>query len=63
MTPDDLQSLVESGREPAIIDLREAMIKEIQPVQIPGAYSMAFDEIEDRESEIPRDREIILYCT
>ena len=51
------------GSRPAIIDLRETMIKELQPVQIPGARSMSYDEIEHRHSEIPRDREIILYCT
>jgi hypothetical protein len=31
--------------------------------KLPGAIWMTLDEIETRHEEIPRDRDVILYCT
>ena len=46
-----------------IVDLRQPIDIEIVPCVIPGALRMAMEELEERHSEIPRDREIVLYCS
>jgi hypothetical protein len=30
---------------------------------LPGALRIAFEELEDRHGEIPRDRDIVLFCS
>jgi rhodanese-related sulfurtransferase len=30
---------------------------------IPGALRMALEELDERLSDLPREREIVLYCT
>jgi rhodanese-related sulfurtransferase len=46
-----------------IVDLRQPLDIEIVPYVIPGALRMAMEELEERHQEIPRDREIVLYCS
>ena len=46
-----------------IVDLRQVLDFEANPAVIPGALHLDPAEIENRHIEIPRDREIILYCT
>jgi rhodanese-related sulfurtransferase len=46
-----------------IIDLRQPLDIETQPYMIPGALHMAVEELERRHGEIPRDRDIVLYCS
>lgn len=58
--PDDLQVLLESGEDVLILDLRNTPPTD---PRLPGALVMRPSEIEDRHHEIPRDRDIILYCT
>ena len=33
------------------------------PQMIPGALRIAMEEIEERHGEIPRDRDVVLYCS
>jgi rhodanese-related sulfurtransferase len=30
---------------------------------VPGAIVLSPDELDERHHEIPRDREVVLYCT
>ena len=46
-----------------IVDLRQPMDIEAFPQMIPGALRMAMEEIEERHGEIPRDRDVVLYCS
>ena len=46
-----------------ILDLRPLSEFESDPLQIRGALHMGMDEVERREQEIPRDRDIVLYCS
>jgi rhodanese-related sulfurtransferase len=48
---------------PSIVDLRQPMDIEAFPQMIPGALRIAMEEIEDRHGEIPRDRDVVLYCS
>jgi membrane protein DedA with SNARE-associated domain len=46
-----------------IIDLRTAEEFAAEGAKIPGALWFDRKELEERHSEIPRDRDVILYCT
>jgi rhodanese-related sulfurtransferase len=63
ITVDELHEKQEAGERPVILDLRP--IEELQqdPVVIRGAHHTTLDEVGRRHQEIPRDREIILYCS
>lgn len=52
-----------AGDEVMIVDLRQPLDIETQPYMIPGALRMAVEELEERHQEIPRDRDIVLYCS
>jgi len=52
-----------SGRPDGFLDLRSRLELEKDPSVISGAFHMSPDEVETRHAEIPRDRDIILYCS
>jgi membrane protein DedA with SNARE-associated domain len=60
---DELKQLMDAGETPVIVDVRSRSAPLHDPRRIPGALKMTFDEIDTRLAELPRDREIILYCT
>jgi len=60
---DELRQKMEAGERPVVVDLRHAIDIDTFPHVIPGAVHMLLEEIEHRHHEIPRDREIILYCS
>jgi len=61
--PDALMTLRDGDTEVVVYDLRSAMEIEIEPRRIEGATVLHLEELDDRHEEIPRDREIILYCS
>lgn len=61
--PGEVQRRVEAGERPMIVDLRTALEQTADPYSIPGALRMAPEELEERHREIPRDVEIILFCS
>jgi membrane protein DedA with SNARE-associated domain len=63
IAPEELQRLLDSSADVLIVDLRSALDVEAHPYGIPGSLWMTPEEIEARHREIPRDREIVLYCT
>jgi membrane protein DedA with SNARE-associated domain/rhodanese-related sulfurtransferase len=63
ITVDELHQKQKSGEKPVILDLRSPVELEQNPSLICGAVHMTMDEIQLRQQEIPRDREIILYCS
>ncbi|MBZ5593818.1 MAG: VTT domain-containing protein [Acidobacteriia bacterium] len=63
ITPEELLRKMEAGEEVMIVDLRSALDVETEGHKLPGALRMAPEELEARHQEIPRDRDIILYCT
>jgi membrane protein DedA with SNARE-associated domain len=60
---DELRRRIESGEEVVVVDLRGQVEFEAEAGKIPGALHLHPDQLEERHAEIPRDREIILYCT
>lgn len=63
ITVDELHQKQEAGENPVILDLRSHAELEQDPSLIRGALHMTMDEVQHREHEIPRDRDIILYCS
>lgn len=63
MTPDELKQRLDVGEDVLIIDLRHSLDFEAEPVTIPGALQFSPDQLEQRHNQIPRDRDVVLYCT
>ncbi len=63
VTPEELKAKMDAVEPLAIVDLRHPLDFLPYPQVIPGAIRLSPKEIEQRNGEIPRDREIILYCT
>jgi membrane protein DedA with SNARE-associated domain len=63
ITPQELMDKLAAKESISIVDLRQPMDIEAFPQMIPGALRMAMEEIEERHGEIPRDRDVVLYCS
>ena len=63
ITPKELMDKLTAGETISIVDLRQPMDIEAFPQMIPGALRIAMEEIEERHREIPRDRDVVLYCS
>ena len=63
ISPEEVLKKINSGEEPLILDLRSALDFETEPQIIPGAVRLPLENLEENHQKIPRDREIILYCT
>jgi membrane protein DedA with SNARE-associated domain len=63
ITPKELMDKLTAGENISIVDLRQPMDIEAFPQMIPGALRIAMEEIEDRHGDIPRDRDVVLYCS
>ena len=63
ITPKELMDKLTAGENISIVDLRQPMDIEAFPQMIPGALRVAMEEIEERHGEIPRDRDVVLYCS
>ena len=62
ITVDELKQLMDAGGEMMIVDLRRPSDLAADPYTIPGSLQIAVEELERRHHEIPRDRDVILYC-
>jgi hypothetical protein len=64
ITPDELKRRLDAGdADLVVIDTRSALDVNAAPYTIPGALWIAAEEMDRRGHEVPRDREIVLYCT
>jgi len=63
ISPEELKEEIDSGLPVVVVDLRNRVAIEGDALQIAGALRLTPEQIEDRHVEIPRDRDIILYCT
>ena len=63
ITPKELMDKLAAKENISIVDLRQPMDIEAFPQMIPGALRIAMEEIEERHGEIPRDRDVVLYCS
>ena len=59
----ELYQLIQAGGAPVIVDVRSATARALQPSWIPGALHVPLRDVAKYVQDLPRDREIILYCT
>ena len=63
LEPVELKAMMDRGEDVFIVDLRHPLDYFPDPRVLPGAIRLMPNEILDHNSELPRDRDIILYCT
>jgi membrane protein DedA with SNARE-associated domain/rhodanese-related sulfurtransferase len=63
LTPDELRARLASADPPSVVDLRTAIAFGVTRETIPDAIRIDPEEFEARHNELPRDRDIVLYCT
>ena len=63
ITPEDLHTLLLSGRDVALFDVRLPLDLLGNAVVIPGAKRLDPDEVIAHPSLIPTDRDAVVYCT
>ena len=62
ITVDEVHRRQEAGETLLILDLRSPFELKEDPAVIRGALHVTMDELRLRQQDIPRDRDIVLYC-
>jgi membrane protein DedA with SNARE-associated domain/rhodanese-related sulfurtransferase len=63
LEPMELKRQLDEGAQVFIVDLRHPLELLPDPHTLPGALRFSPESLAARHSEIPRDREIVLFCT
>lgn len=63
ITVEELARKLDAGEPVSIIDLRHDLDVQAEPIGIPGAVHMAPSVLEQGHAVIPRDRDVVLYCS
>ena len=63
ISPEDLKRKLEAGEDVAILDLRTALDVTATPHAIPGSRWISAEALDEHLADIPRDRELVLYCS
>ncbi|MGA3373252.1 MAG: VTT domain-containing protein [Terracidiphilus sp.] len=63
LEPEELKSQLDAGEEVFIVDLRHPLELLTDPFTLPGARHFTPDTLTARHEEIPRDRDIVLFCS
>jgi membrane protein DedA with SNARE-associated domain/rhodanese-related sulfurtransferase len=63
LEPADLKALLDAGEPVFIVDLRHPLELLPDPFTLPGALHLSPEALAARIGEIPRDRDVVLYCT
>lgn len=61
--PEAVMRMMDRGEEMVIVDLRHPKAFEAEPYSIKGALRLSPEELSEKHEQIPRDRDVILYCT
>lgn len=61
--PDELAALLDGDPLPVIIDVRTASAQKRDPRRVRHALVIPSDRIPEHVAQLPRNREVILYCT
>ena len=62
ITSDELKALLRESRELVILDVRRKADYEAEKHLIPGAVWRDPEQIDSWSADIPKDREVVLYC-
>lgn len=63
ISPEEVLRMLEAGEDMVILDLRHPLDSVTDPRTLPGAIRVLPEEVTSRADTLPRDEEIILYCT
>jgi len=63
ISPTQLQSMMRDERTPLIIDLRTPLDMLSDPRMIPGAIRLTQEELSAASFALPKDDDIVVYCT
>jgi rhodanese-related sulfurtransferase len=63
MEPTELKELIDAGQPVFIVDLRHPLDYLPDPRTIPGSLSLTPDKLVAESDRIPRDQEVVLFCT
>lgn len=63
LDPTELKAQLDAGEQVFIVDLRHPLELLPDPFTLPGALHFSPDALQSRHSEIPRDRDVVLFCT
>jgi membrane protein DedA with SNARE-associated domain len=63
ISQEELKRDLDSGKAVFVVDLRSALEVDATPFVIPGALRIAAEELEARHQSIPRDRDVVVYCS
>ena len=60
---EELHRLMDAGHAPLVVDVRSWTARAMEPRSIPGALHVTLQSFHEHLKDLPRDREIIVYCT
>jgi rhodanese-related sulfurtransferase len=63
ITPQEVKEKLEAHEDLLVLDIRNTLELEMDPQTIPGAFHLPLERLARDGENLPRDREIILYCT
>jgi len=63
ITPEEVRRMLDSGEPMVILDLRHPLDSVSDPRTLPGAIRVLPEDVTSRAATLPKDEEIILYCT
>ncbi len=63
ISPAEVKHMLEAGEPMVILDLRHPLDSVSDPRTLPGAIRVLPKEVTSRANTLPKDEEIILYCT
>ena len=61
ISAEELHAMLSAGSDVTIVDVRSNLTRDAD--LIPGALRIPTEDLPARHAEIPRDREIVLFCT
>lgn len=62
ITVEELKELFDAGASPVVFDVRTPSARARDPQRIPGAIAFDLSQVDGVVAELPREREVILYC-
>jgi membrane protein DedA with SNARE-associated domain/rhodanese-related sulfurtransferase len=63
ITAEELRQRLEGGQDVFIVDVRSSLATQGDPWRIPGAQHRLLEQVQNWVTDIPRDREVVLYCS
>jgi len=61
ISAEELHAMLSAGLDVTIVDVRSDLTRDVD--LIPGALRIPIEDLPTRHEEIPRDREIVMFCT